>query len=131
MKIFFVIIPIVVIVFMVFAFVGFLSPKFRAKMLSRQMKSLKHMVDYSKDDMMEVSKKMSEIGIKTKNAVLNNNEDLLKENATKQAEINKDAVNITAKAIKDGLNNKKNFCKYCGESIDNDSVYCKKCGKKL
>ena len=44
-------IPILVICIFIFTFTMMFSPKLRAKMLSKQIKSLKHTIDYSKEDL--------------------------------------------------------------------------------
>ena len=57
----------------------------------------------------------------------------LKAVADTNAEISSEAVSKTAKAIKDGLNDKVEdtmFCKHCGGVIDWDSTFCKHCGKE-
>ena len=46
------------------------------------------------------------------------------------AEINSDAVTLTAQAAKEGLKEMM-YCKYCGQKIDVDSQFCKHCGQKL
>lgn len=45
------------------------------------------------------------------------------------AEINKQAVQETAKAIKTGVEDTK-FCRFCGAQIKADSAFCDKCGKE-
>jgi len=55
--------------------------------------------------------------------------DVITDLNTKDALTKKEAINITSKAIKDGLFKNK-YCKYCGDLIDEDSIFCKKCGKK-
>ena len=80
------------------------SPKIRAKFMSNQIKASKYMIDEVEDDLTDI--------------------------ATKRANINKEGVEITAIAIKDGLNKSTKYCKLCGEKIDEDSKFCKKCGKE-
>lgn len=46
--------------------------------------------------------------------MLDNNEEIMKDNITKKANINKEEIEITAKAIKEGLSNNKVYCKICG-----------------
>lgn len=53
----------------------------------------------------------------------------MKDNVIRKANINKEGIEITAKAIKEGLINNKVYCKYCGKLIDSDSKYCKVCGR--
>ena len=73
--------------------------------------------------------KINKIAIKTAKYIQQENYDNLKEVATTSAEITKDAVTITAKAIKDGVSDTK-YCKHCGALIDRDSKFCSECGKE-
>ena len=50
--------------------------------------------------------------------------------ASTAAEIVSDAVEVTARAVSDGMQ-KTMFCKYCGAKIDIDSKFCSSCGKEL
>ena len=69
--------------------------------------------------------------IKAKKTILTNNEEDLRFNANKQADINKDAIKTTMYSIKEGLTEDEIlYCKYCGASIDADSKFCKSCGKE-
>lgn len=88
----------------VFVIVLMFSPKARGKMLSRQVKSVKYMVDESKGDIESIS--------------------------TDMANANKEGVRITAGAIKEGFMGASVFCKHCGSKIDGDSKFCKVCGKE-
>lgn len=74
-------------------------------------------------------KEMTKI-IKYTKDIISSNEDDLREISTKTANISKDGIEITARAIKDGLIKEKNFCKHCGVSIDSDSKFCNNCGKE-
>ena len=103
----FIIIPIIVIILLTFLIVIIqsISPKFRGKMMSKQVKAMKYMVDESKDDLKSISTDVA--------------------NATKEG------IKTTTSAIKEGLTERQNsFCKYCGSNIDSDSKFCKKCGKE-
>ena len=126
-KILFYAVPIFVVCVFIFTLIMFLSPKLRGKIMARQIKATRHMIDYSKDDIEELANQ----GINIKNEILNKNEDKLKEMSTKEANISKDNIKIKARAIKDGLTKDEIYCKYCGNSIDEDSKFCKYCGKKL
>ena len=53
----------------------------------------------------------------------------LKDIVSTSAEIHKDAITSTAKAVKEGLKDTM-FCKHCGNEIDVDSKYCRFCGKE-
>lgn len=106
------------------------SPKLRGKMMSRQIKDLKHMADYSKDDIKELNEISSDISISSKKAILDKNEAVLKDITDREANIESGAIKTKMKAVREGLVGSV-YCKYCGASIDEDSLYCKKCGKRL
>ena len=73
---------------------------------------------------------ISKLRAKSAKYIQQENKEVLEDIATTSAEINSDAVTITAKAVKAGLKDTI-FCKYCGEEIDEDSQFCKHCGKNL
>ena len=81
-----------------------------------------------------LEKKLTELGTiaaKAKNNILNNNEEILKNSANKEAEIKKNAIKTVALSIKEGLTEEGTiYCKHCGASIDADSKFCKSCGKE-
>ena len=129
--IFFIVMGIVAIAVFAYTFMMMFGTKTRSKMLARQMKSLRGMTDISKEDMESMMENLSEVSIKSRKKILEENEDDLKDIADANARINKDAVRETSKAIKEGFVGSSIYCKYCGASIDSDSVYCNKCGKKL
>jgi phosphate/sulfate permease len=60
------------------------------------------------------------------------NQNDLKEIVNTTADIAKDAVTTTTKAVAHGITNEETmFCKHCGAKIDVDSKFCKSCGKEL
>lgn len=131
-KIFFVVIILAVIGVFVFALMLMFGTKTRSKLLARQVKSLRGATDLSKEDIESMLTNLSDVSIKSRKKVIEENEDNLKDIADANARINKGAVKETAKAFKEGFtSNNKTYCKYCGAEIDADSVYCNKCGKKL
>ena len=96
-------IPILTIVIFAIAIVSVISPKFRGKMMSRNIKAIRYAVDEAEED------------LKTINDITANSET--------------EAIAIKTKAFKKGLKDEF-YCKHCGYLIDNDSIFCKKCGKK-
>lgn len=126
----FTIVPILVIVIFILVFILMFSPKLRGKFMSRNIKATKYMFDESKDDLTDIGATMGDIAVKTRKKVLDKNEKNLKDMATRQANISKDAIEITARAIKEGFVTDTVYCKYCGKSIDADSKFCKHCGKE-
>lgn len=127
----FIIIPVLILISFVFTMLMLFSSKSKGKFMSHQLKAVKHMTDYSKQDMEDVITELGNVAVNSKNNIINQNKELLKEMANTQAEINKDAIKTTANAIKEGLNNESTmYCKHCGSVIDADSKYCKVCGKE-
>lgn len=99
----FIVISIFIAMIFVFVIAQLVSPKFRGKMMSRQIKSMKYMMDESKDDIESISTDMA--------------------NATKEG------IETTTRAIKKGFTEDGNiYCKHCGNKIDKDSKFCKNCG---
>ncbi len=116
----------------IFSMLMAFSPKMRAKMLKRQIRNSKMMLEEAKDDLTDLSVLSSEIGIGSHKKVIDRNKNDMKDIATESAKINEDAVTITTAAIKKGLSSSKGeFCKHCGKEIDDDSVFCKFCGKNV
>lgn len=86
-------------------FITMLNPNIQGKMLSKQVKSLRNMMDESKDT--------------------------LKSLADDMADINADSIEATAKAVKKVLTSDDVICSHCGKKIDKDSKYCKYCGDRI
>lgn len=125
-NIIFTIVPILVVCIFIFTFAMILSPKLRGKMMSKQMKSLKYMMEDSEEILTDLSKS----AINVQKNILDENEDTLKDIATKKANISKKGIETTVRAIKKGLDKEVIYCKHCGSSIDSDSKFCKNCGKE-
>jgi rRNA maturation endonuclease Nob1 len=130
MEILFYIVPILIGITFIMTIALMVSPKLRGKLMSRQIKATKHMMDYSKEDLKDILSTSADIGINAEKEILDNNEETMMENATRKANINKKGIEITANAIKEGLNGSKIYCKHCGKLIDEDSKFCKSCGKE-
>ena len=79
--------------------------------------------------MMGFGPEFKKMSVKTQKWTQEQNKEDLADIVTTQADINKQAITTTAKAVKDGLSNDK-FCKHCGAQIDADSKFCKDCGKE-
>ena len=100
----FIIVPLIAGIIIIFTFAMVISPKLRGKMMSRQVKATKYMMDESKEDIKSISDNM--------------------------AYATKDGIKTTARALKEGFAEDNIYCKHCGSEIDNDSKFCKKCGKE-
>jgi hypothetical protein len=130
-EVMFIIVPILVALIFIFSIAMILSPKLRGKMMARQIKATKHMIDHSKDDLKDIYTTTADIGIKGKKSVLDENADIMKEMAVMEADINSSRYETMARSLKKGFEDEKNiYCKHCGASIDSDSKFCKKCGKE-
>ena len=108
----------------IFVVLMFVSPKLRGKLMSRQVKALKHMTDYSKKDFEDINYNVADASMNANKRLMDDNYDDLEDMASMNANINKDAIYIKSKAIKDGLSSFMIYCKYCGNKIDSDSKYC-------
>ncbi len=114
----------------IFVILSLFSPRVQGKMMSKQIKSVKHMMDYSKDDLKELMKTTAKTGTIAEKEILDENEDIMSNNERRKANIKKEGIEVTARAIKDGLTSNKIYCRYCGTSIESDSRFCKNCGKE-
>ena len=130
MEILFIVVPIFIGCVFIFTIAMMVSPKLRGKMMSRQLKATKYMLDESIDDLTDIATTSSNAFIKASKNILDNNEDILKDMSRKRANINKEGIEITTRAIKKGLTETKKYCKYCGKDIDIDSKFCSFCGKE-
>lgn len=130
MEILFYIVPILIGITFVLMIALMISPKLRGKLMSRQIKAIKHMMDYSKEDLKDILSTSADIGINAEKEILDNNEETMEDNVTRKANINKKGIEITTNAIKEGLTRSKIYCKHCGKLIDDDSKFCKSCGKE-
>lgn len=126
----FTIVPIMVICTFVFTFAMMLSPKLRGKVMSKQLKATKYMMDESKNDLTDIATIAGNVAINSRKNILDENEETLRDMNTRGTNINKEGIEITARAIKDGLTQDSIYCKHCGRSIDEDSKFCKLCGKE-
>ena len=104
-EVMFIIVPIFIALVFVFIIAQIISPRFRGKMMSRQIKATKYMMDDSKEDIKNIY--------------------------TDMAEATKDGIEITTRAIKKGFTEDENtYCMHCGSKIDGDSKFCKNCGRE-
>lgn len=126
-NILFMIVPIIIGIIFIFMITMIISPKLRGKMMSRQFKSLRYMMEESEDDLT----KLSSTAVEIKKQILDENEDVLTDISHKEAKLKSVGYKSAAKAIKEGLTeNDSIYCKHCGSEIDYDSKFCKKCGKE-
>lgn len=91
-----------------------LSPKLCSKMLGYQIKSTKYVVEDNKEHINDLIATTSGIGINAKKRIMDDYEDTIRNINTREANIKKDSIEITARAIRDGLVGEKMYCKYCG-----------------
>jgi len=80
-NIMFIVVSIIIGLGFVFVILSMVSPKFRGKMMSRQVKATKHMIDYSKEDLEDISS----TAINIRKNILNENEDALRDQMTEEA----------------------------------------------
>lgn len=126
----FVIVPFLIGIGFIFTFAMIFSPKLRSKMMGNQIKSLKYMMEDNKDNLSDIMSNAGSSVINAKKKIMEEHEDSLQDLNTREANTRKDGIEITARAIRDGLVGEKGYCKHCGKLIDKDSKFCKECGKK-
>ena len=127
----FILVPILMVGMITFMICMMFVPSFRSKFFGHQLKMQKRVLEDNKDVMADIGKISGEIGVKTAKGVIDENEDDIRHVVSKSADISKDAITTTTRAIKKGLTEDDSiYCKHCGASIDADSTFCKDCGKK-
>jgi hypothetical protein len=129
-EVLFVVFLIVFISIFILFLASLLSPKLRGKMMSRQIKATKFMVEESKDNLKGLYSTTAGIGIAGKKAILDQNADELRDIAMREADIASAGIETRARSVKRGLTQEDSiYCKHCGTAIDSDSRFCKECGK--
>lgn len=128
----FILVPILMVAMVGFMICMMFVPSFRSKFMGHQLRMQKKMLEDNKDVMADIGKISGEIGVKTAKGVIDENEDDIRHVVNKSADISKDAITTTTRAIKKGFTEEEAdvYCKHCGASIDSDSTFCKACGKK-
>ena len=131
MSFMFVLVPILMVGMVAFMICMMFVPGFRSKFFGHQLKMQKRVMEDNKEIMTDIGKISGEIGVKTAKGIIDENEDDIRHVVGKTADMSKDAITTTTRAIKKGLTEEESvYCKHCGESIDSDSTFCKACGKK-
>ncbi len=127
----FIIVPILMVGMFIFSFIMIFSSKARGKMMSKQMKAMRYAIEESKPDIEKMGTDAGNAAVNIKKNILDENEDVLKEMAEKEANIEKGAIKTKSKAVREGLLGEDTiYCKHCGNVIDADSKFCKSCGKE-
>ena len=103
MEILFYIVPILIGITFVLMIALMISPKLRGKLMSRQIKATKHMMDYSKEDLKDILSTSADIGINAEKEILDNNEETMEDNVTRKANRNNN------KCYKRRINKKQNL----------------------
>jgi rubrerythrin len=132
---------VVVLIFFIFMAVGMFTGKTHARMMKRNIKTLKTVTDTMGDDMKDLVGNLAEM----KKDIYQAHGDTFREVASMEAEIEAEKTRAKAQAIKDVFGNEakttqgtyttepksgKVVCQNCGSLIDSDSMYCKICGKR-
>lgn len=130
-----VIVPVLVAAGFIFTFAMIFSPKLRGKMMARQFKAMKHMVDYSANDIADMAKTAGDLSVGVKKRFQDEHHDDLMDMAEFDGELTAKKIKATAEVVKDvlgstGSNKPQIYCKHCGASIDADSRFCKSCGQE-
>ena len=156
----FYIVPVIIGIVFVFVIAFIISPKLRGRMMAREIKAMKHMMDAGKEDLKDIASTGGEVMADSAQRILKENMDTLEDIGARAGKIqaetvrrvldeNADAIGGTfektvdmaapsvkkmvsavAEGIKEGMEEAQVFCKSCGAKIDADSELCKHCGAK-
>jgi len=130
-NIIFIVVSIFTLLIFIFVIALIVSPKLRGKLMSQQVKSVKHMTDYAKEDLIDINTNLEDVAITSKKKTLDKHGENLESITTREADIQSRGIEKKVRAIKKGLSEESIYCKYCGSKIDADSIYCSKCGACL
>jgi DNA-directed RNA polymerase subunit RPC12/RpoP len=135
-KVMFTVVPFLVITIFIFTILMMFSPRLRAKLIGLQIKTMKHVTNDNKDDMVDIGTNLGDVVARTGKNILDRNEDSLRDISTRGAKISEVGIETMAKAFKKGFSSDEKSeseikCPKCGSLIDKDSVFCKECGKKI
>ena len=129
-NIIFVIVFIISILFFVFVFLMIFSPAMRSKMMGRQLKVTKRVLDDNKDTIKDIANLQADIAIESTDSILDKHEDTIEKNITKMANMSSKSVETTARAIKKGISKTKE-CPKCNELNEENAKFCQECGTKF
>lgn len=124
----FYIIPILGIAIFAFACIMMFSAKARGKLMSKQMKAMRYMMEESQEDLSTIVSTTN----KAASHGIHESREELKMMGDDLAYASEDAIETTVRAVKKGITEEEPvvFCKHCGKPIDEDSKYCRHCGKE-
>jgi len=99
----FIIVPILIGAGFIFTFTMIFSPKLRSKFMGHQIKSMKYMLDDNKNNLSDMMSSASDVAITARERIMDEHEDTIRDLNTRDARTKKDSIEITARAIRDGL----------------------------
>ena len=156
----FYVVPVIFGIVFVFVVISIFSPKFRGKMMAREIKAMKHMMDAGKEDLKDIASAGGEVMADSAQRILKDNMDTLEDIGARTGKIQaetvrrvldenadvlsgtvdktvdmaapavKKMVTAVAEGIKEGMEKTQVICRNCGAKIDADSEFCKHCGAK-
>ena len=107
-----------------------ISGKGQSKLMARQIKRSKQILEDNKEGIKDLQKLGAELNIDVRKEILEDKMDSLQDISSVSADIESVGLEKKAAAIKKGLGSDTVYCKHCGALIDSDSRYCKVCGKE-
>ncbi|MCF0112228.1 MAG: zinc ribbon domain-containing protein [Erysipelotrichaceae bacterium] len=115
-----------------FVIVSIFSPTVRSKMMGRQIRMTKRVLDDNYDTIRDLSGTAADLGVDIQKDIYDRHEDDYHDLAKRKASVYKDADSDIAKAMKEGFSDssRRTTCRYCGQTIDADSRFCNHCGKQ-
>lgn len=116
--------------FFVFVLLMIFNPKIRSKMMGRQLKATKMILDDNKETIKDIHNLQADIAIESTDNILDKHEKTLEKNMTKMANIGSSSVETTVRAVKQGIKNTKE-CPKCKKYNEEDAKFCKECGTEF
>lgn len=126
----FIITLIISIGFFVFVVLMIFSPAMRSKMIGRQLKATKRMLDDNKDTIKDIHNLQADIAIESADNILDKHEKTIEKNMDKMANMSSSSIETTARAIKKGISKTKE-CPKCNSFNEENAKFCQECGTKF
>ena len=129
-NIFFILMLLLTIAVIGFVIALMFSPKLKSKMMGRQLKATKQILDDNKETIKDIHNLQADILVESTDNILDKHEKTIKKNVNKLADISEYPIEKAGNALKKGLSNTKE-CPECGKMNSENAKYCQECGTKL
>jgi len=129
-NIIFVIMLLFTIAFFIFVILMIFNPKIRSKMMGRQLKATKMILDDNKETIKDIANLQADIAVESTDNILNKHDKTIEKNMTKMANMSAESIETTARSIKKGISKTKQ-CPECLKFNEENAKFCQECGAKF